>query len=405
MKTKVAGKRLLLIFVLGYLILLITFYLGISHYVSLIGSSYKEFCLLYPICSMLIGFLISDQYKQTINQAGILSSNSKVQELAIKNPRLWEEVERLLINERIKIARELHEEISSSTHNIALVNMEACRESLLKNDSPAVIKIIQDLKTSISESITKMRKYINQLKLDSFSPKELAAMSDIASQVKVVAKLPRFQQEIKKLILEERSRIARDLHDEVIQNLATILIGLQLCERLLTQDAARAAKELNSLERLAIDSDRKIHELSFRYKPQGVNRGGLIEELGAYIRTFKSISNIMVNMEVHGKEKDVPVEVGTNLVQIIREALANVAKHAKASKVDVRLNFRFNRVLTLISDDGEGFNLSEELERAEQTGHLGLLGMQERAKVLGGSLAIDTEPGQGSRVFVDIPIQ
>lgn len=380
------------IFVLFYLTLLV-----------LAMKTCEDFHALCPLCPLLIGILIPGVPNSFLDLAQSLPPNSRMRELAIKSPRLWEEVERLVVNERIKIARDLHEKISDSTHTVALINMEACRERLLKNDSATAVQMIQQLRAVISDSIAKMRRYINQLRLDTFSAREASAIAGLASEVRDAARIPRFQQEVKKLILNERARIARDLHDEVIQNLATILIGLQLCERLLIQDSGRAAKELNSLEKLALDSDRKIRELSFRQLPKENNDFSLVPALQSYIKTFERVSDIDVGLRVQGKEKLVPRDVRINLMQIIKEAMANIIKHAEARRVDIRLSFRSERALALITDDGCGFDPEQALARAEEYGHLGLLSMRERARVFGGSLSVESEPGQGTRIFVDVP--
>ncbi len=363
----------------------------------------KEIHFLIFLWPFIIGVLSSHSSNNLYDISQLLSHNASIRQLSIKSPRLWEEIEKLVASQRIKIAKDLHQKICGSAHIIALAYIEACRENLLKNDTAAVLHTISDLKTSVSDNVTRMRKYIKKLKFDSLSPKELAVINEIAGEAKPLVGIPRLEREVKKLILIERERIARDLHDEVIQNLATILIGLQLCESLVMQDMVRVAKELNSMEKLTLDSDRKIRELGFRQKSVHAKSFSLFSELQSYIKTFEEICSVEVTMQIQGKEQLVPKEVRINLMQILKEAMANVAKHAEAEKLDIKLSFRKNRAFALVIDDGRGFDAERELVQAEDFGHLGLLSMRDRARVLGGSLAIEAKPGQGSRIFVDIP--
>jgi signal transduction histidine kinase len=113
---------------------------------------------------------------------------------------------------------------------------------------------------------------------------------------------------------------------------------------------------------------------------------------------------IDAHAEVMGKERTLPVETQLLLFRIAQEALNNIRRHAEASRAVVKLEFGDNSIKMTVSDNGKGFELPERMGDLASNGKLGLAGMQERARLLGGSLEVESEPGKGTRVTVEAPV-
>jgi PAS domain S-box-containing protein len=205
---------------------------------------------------------------------------------------------------------------------------------------------------------------------------------------------------------EERKRIARELHDELQQRLAAILINLSAASTQLRRDPAGAARALEAAEELAgtvIDSTRRIVK---DLRPQMLDELGLVPALEALCAQFNAATGIACTVHADAaagaRASDTP-PLATCLYRVAQESLNNVAKHARASAVRLTLALeRDARTLRLeVSDDGQGLPDPAALRKPES---FGLLGMQERLRMLGGSLALQSAPGQGTTVRVQVPL-
>ncbi len=198
----------------------------------------------------------------------------------------------------------------------------------------------------------------------------------------------------------ERRHIARELHDEASQALTSLMVGLRLLERELAQPEV-AATRLMELKRMTDSVLENLHRLAMDLRPASLDHLGLVAALRHYIDTFNRQYQPTLTAEfaaVGFAETRLASVVETTLYRIVQEALTNVARHAQATRVDVLLKRRHQRVVIIVEDDGIGFNY----ETALQSRRLGLLGMRERAEMLGGRLAVESTPGQGTTIQVEI---
>ncbi|MBI2845996.1 MAG: sensor histidine kinase, partial [Chloroflexi bacterium] len=129
----------------------------------------------------------------------------------------------------------------------------------------------------------------------------------------------------------------------------------------------------------------------------------LVEELKQYLTDFQKRSRINVNLAVSGEEPELPAAVKKNLYRITQEALTNIRRHAGVQEAEVRLDFRSQELQLTVRDKGKGFS-TEQVESRLQKRKFGLLGLQERCYLLGGTLQITTAPGQGTTVSVTVPL-
>lgn len=197
----------------------------------------------------------------------------------------------------------------------------------------------------------------------------------------------------------EKAYIARELHDEAGQALASIMVQLNLLSET-APDPHELKRRLEELERAVSTIMENLHAMAISLRPASLDHLGLGPGLRQYVEEFGSRFNIQAKYEQIGGDKRFPHEVENALFRIAQEALTNVARHARASQVDVLLAEIGSKLSLVIEDNGRGFFP----ERMETSGHFGLIGIQERVDMLGGRLLIESKPNKGTSLRVEIPL-
>ncbi|HEV2851179.1 MAG TPA: GAF domain-containing sensor histidine kinase [Thermoanaerobaculia bacterium] len=195
----------------------------------------------------------------------------------------------------------------------------------------------------------------------------------------------------------ERRTVARELHDEAGQALVSLRYGLQLLERETGGEgiAARVA-ELKQTTDGVIDS---LHRLAGALRPASLDLVGLEAALRQYLHSTESKWGLTVRFKARGlKDERLPAAVETALYRVVQEAVTNVVRHAAATRIDVLVERRDGRVVVMVEDDGKGFAPAT----AGGADRLGLIGMRERAEALGGTLTIESAPGEGTTIAVEV---
>ncbi|HEX3128687.1 MAG TPA: GAF domain-containing sensor histidine kinase [Thermoanaerobaculia bacterium] len=195
----------------------------------------------------------------------------------------------------------------------------------------------------------------------------------------------------------ERRTVARELHDEAAQALVSLRYGLQLLERETGGEGVAArVTELKQTTDAVIDS---LHRLVAALRPASLDLVGLDAALRQYLRSIEAKWGLTVRFKARGLEGErLPAAVETALYRIVQEAVTNVVRHASATRVDVLVERRDGRAMAMVEDDGKGFTPATALG-AER---LGLLGMRERAEALEGTLTIESAPGEGTTIAVEV---
>jgi PAS domain S-box-containing protein len=202
---------------------------------------------------------------------------------------------------------------------------------------------------------------------------------------------------------EERSRIARELHDETAQSLASLLMGLGALQETRSVKAARA--QARDLQQVATRALAEVRRLAWGLRPSVLDDLGLATALARYAADFGRTRGITVRVETTGvDDRRLAPSVETALYRIMQEALSNVARHAGASTVCVWLRRRPGAVTLIVDDDGCGFDSAQPPGPATAARGLGIHTMRERTAVLKGTFAIDAAPGRGTRIEVEIPL-
>ena len=196
----------------------------------------------------------------------------------------------------------------------------------------------------------------------------------------------------------ERRRIARELHDETGQALTSILLGLKPLEQAAATDDDRAAAA--SLRELVVSTLQDVRRLAVELRPSALDDFGLVPAVERLADTFRGQTGMQVDLESNLGEERLPSEVETVLYRIVQEALTNVVKHARASRISILLTDKDGAVAAVVEDDGLGFN-----PKATGDSGLGLVGMRERVGIVGGRIQIESAAGAGTTVVAEVPLR
>lgn len=203
---------------------------------------------------------------------------------------------------------------------------------------------------------------------------------------------------------EERRRIARELHDEAGQSLTALMMSLGAMEQALLPDDHEMRAKVAAVKALTAQTMDDIHRLISDLRPALLDDVGLLPALRWYTRRYSERVGIEVRLQISGsKDRRLPGPVETALFRIVQEALTNAARHAAASVIKVRLDFTDPAVRVTIEDNGRGFDVDAVLKSGEKNRGTGLIGMEERAAFLGGSLTIKSQPGRGTQILTQFP--
>lgn len=202
---------------------------------------------------------------------------------------------------------------------------------------------------------------------------------------------------------EERRRIARELHDETEQSLTALGLGLEAAIAELRGGGRNGLDErLAGLARVATEAIEELDRLVLDLRPAQLDHLGLVATLRWYLARVQAQTGVVAGLTVHGESRRLPPELETTLFRIAQEALTNVVRHANADRVDIVLSFEPDLLSLEVTDDGAGFD-AEATSVAPTS--LGLLGIRERAQLMGGAMALRSRPGEGTQLSVTVPLE
>lgn len=200
---------------------------------------------------------------------------------------------------------------------------------------------------------------------------------------------------------EERLHLSRELHDESGQILAALMVELGLLNR--SQEfESNLTIHLGNINKLSENLQHNLHRLAANLRPASLDHLGLVKALEQYTLDFSKQHSISVDFEAVGMDNyRLPPDIETSLFRVIQESLTNVALHAAASHADVLLTHRDSEIIAVVEDDGIGFTTSSpSIEK-----QLGLFGMKERIEMLHGQFSIESAPGKGTTIKVEVPVE
>ena len=215
---------------------------------------------------------------------------------------------------------------------------------------------------------------------------------------------------------EERYRISREIHDGPAQDLANALFTTTITERLMDKDMAEAKKTLAELREELRKCLTGVRQIIFDMRPMALDDLGLPQAVEQLIQLFGERGKLHGTFSMEGEHYTLPKHVEIAIFRIVQEALNNVVHHAKTNKVRVRMHYTSQALTVLIADDGVGFDPSHLTEEPEESDdaldmetqrrlrgrHFGVIGMEERAKIIGAAIQILSEPGKGTKVHLRV---
>ena len=203
----------------------------------------------------------------------------------------------------------------------------------------------------------------------------------------------------------ERSRIARDLHDGILQTLLSIEIQLDVMRRRLPTAPDQAVSGLASLQQTVKNEGAELRQTVTDLRPLRVQSADLVDLMRGFAERYRNECTVALDLLIDSAQLRAPDRVCREIFQIYREALNNIKKHAKASHVVVKLSQDDSRLVLVVDDNGEGFSFAgrftgDELDRLR----LGPISIKERARTMGGVLTVESNPGHGARLTIEVPL-
>lgn len=205
-------------------------------------------------------------------------------------------------------------------------------------------------------------------------------------------------------VRDERTRIACEIHDGFVQILAGVNFKLDLCQQLIRKNpraSLATIKESKAQLKLAIQEARQV---IFNLRPLHYEKMDLIPGLTNYFASYQTQTHIATKFTVTGDEQTLFPRTKIFLFRIIQEALSNVEKHAKADKVSIKLEMDIDLLRVTITDNGVGFDMEKVLRDPEKWDHFGIKGILERARLVGGEGRVESTPGKGTKLIVEVPL-
>jgi signal transduction histidine kinase len=200
--------------------------------------------------------------------------------------------------------------------------------------------------------------------------------------------------------VEERNRLARDLHDSVVQKLFGVVLAAQSAATLFDRDPDSARGQVQRLQELTQDAIQELRSLIFQLRPAAVESEGLAAALAKHVQVLGRVHGQHIELEATGEPRLRP-GVDDEVFRIAQEALHNAVKHAAADRLGLRLEEGERQLVLTVRDDGVGFDPAATAHRSRR---LGLTSMEERATSLGGALRIDSAPGKGTTIRLEVPL-
>jgi PAS domain S-box-containing protein len=286
-----------------------------------------------------------------------------------------------------------------------VIVIEDARASELLSPETRAWAAGQGIRTILLVPLLLGEKFIGMLSVRSsahrsYRPDEVELAQGLAHQATLAVQLTRLaEQGQKSVLLQERNRMAQEIHDTLAQGFTGIIIQLEAAEDAIGE-RAEARKHILKARMLARDSLAEARRSVWALRPHALEHGDLAAGLRSLVDQITSHQPVPPSFRLEGAARPLPPKVEDNLLRITQEALNNALQHAEANKIEVRLTFGADELQLRVQDDGRGF----DPRIAENQGGFGLTSMRERTERIGGRLAIESGSREGTEVLVQLPI-
>lgn len=249
------------------------------------------------------------------------------------------------------------------------------------------------------------------LQPDRFTAEDMELLASVGNAIGVAVEnsylcnnIRYYAQQVTRAQEDERARIARELHDDTIQSLIVLSRQIEMLAKINEDRTPIATGQLQELQGLVDGVIQGVRRFSRDLRPSTLDDLGLLPTLEGLAASLVEKDGIQARLHVTGEKRRLAPETELVLFRIAQEALNNVKKHAEATKVTITVEFAEDLVEMAVQDNGKGFVLTASVEELAVAGHLGLIGMRERARLLGGNLHIQTQPRRGTNVTITVPL-
>jgi PAS domain S-box-containing protein len=352
--------------------------------------------------------LILDALKVFVDYTGARIYTLEGQMLRVRAARGLNRADRAIGTE-FPLSGLLSEEVFIRRRVLVIPDLDA-------QDDPWAVAFREEGPTNIADILTRVRSWmgvpliarervIGNLALEHGQPgfydaHQAEVVLALADQVAVALENARLFTEAQgKAVLEERQRLARDLHDSVTQSLYSLTLLAEASRRLIEADVSQAARYLSDIGEIAQQSLKEMRLLVYQLRPLALEHEGLIGAVQARLDSVEKRAGIEARFLIEGNLSRLPPAIEEGLFRIAQEALNNALKHAAARSVVVRLRGEDECVTLEVADDGRG----SALLTTDVRGGLGLTSIKERVAQLQGTLTLDSAPGEGTRITVEVP--
>ncbi len=231
-------------------------------------------------------------------------------------------------------------------------------------------------------------------------------ISDTMAKMAIATKNEFIGVQIIKAQEEERYRVSREIHDGPAQDMANLIYQASITERFIDVDTEEAKRSIQELKQQVRGCLKNIRQIIFDMRPMSLDDLGFVAALQQLLLKLKDRGILEATLQIDGHEREFPKHVGVVLFRIMQEALNNVSRHSGTNKAKVRLLFTEAAFSATIVDEGQGFDMEQvEKERTEGEGHFGMVGMKERASIIGAELNIVSSKEKGTRVHIRLPFK
>ncbi|ESU34013.1 hypothetical protein G3A_03140 [Bacillus sp. 17376] len=238
----------------------------------------------------------------------------------------------------------------------------------------------------------------------SFEDHDVQSIATLANQLAVIIKTRMlFTEKEKVIVLEERNRIARDIHDGVAQTLAGAVMKLETAGKKFDKNPEETRKLVDESVIGLRESLKEVRESIYALRPYPTQKATLAEAILRKIEAVQREYRQDIEFEIRGQEQELSPMVEKVLFDTFQESLHNAIKHSQATKVEVLLSYQTEHILLKIKDEGKGFSLFQAMLKARNQPHFGILQMNDAAEKINASLQIDSKEGSGTEVSITVP--
>jgi len=249
---------------------------------------------------------------------------------------------------------------------------------------------------------------IESTDVDAFGEADLYTAQTLADQLAVAIENARLYDETRQMaVMEERNRMAREIHDTLAQGFSGIILQLEAAEQAMNSDIPGLQRHLNQARNLARKSLAEARRSVWNLRPQALEQKPLSDAIKQEADKFSQNTGVQVTFTVSGEKRDLPAEVEAGILRIFQESMTNVRKHAEASKVEVNLKYNDSAAELTVRDNGVGFKPKVTPDGdagKKKSDTFGLISMRERARGLGGTFDVQSQTGKGTLVKIVIPM-